>query len=190
MIVMGIDASLTSTGVVVLDGDNILLSRAIVTKPGDYQSTIIRLCKIRQEVVSCINKHKPGRICIEGFSYGSKGMAVMQIGMLGGLLREALEYARLVSGVEWSEVPPTTLKKYVTGKGNSAKDEMRLWAYKKWAVDFPTHDQVDAYALARYAQMPPQQPTMPIQGKQTGSEGKSKGKGIKRLKTGNMEGMA
>lgn len=174
MIVMGIDPSLTSTGIVVLDGDKILLSRAIVTKPGDYQRDILRLMAIRDEIVDILYRSRPDRVAIEGFSMGSKGRAVCQIGMLGGLIRELLE-SWSDRGYTWHEVPPTTLKKFVTGKGNAAKDEMRLWCYKKWAVEFQSHDEVDAYSLARYAQMPLLEPTMPIKGKQTTSEGKTKG---------------
>ena len=46
-------------------------------------------------------------------------------------------------------VPPTVLKKFVTGKGNSKKDEMRLGAYKRWAFEDKSDDVVDAYCLAQ-----------------------------------------
>ena len=48
-------------------------------------------------------------------------------------------------------IPPMTLKKYATGKGNSKKQEMLLQMYKRWGVEFNDDNAADAYALARLA---------------------------------------
>lgn len=48
-------------------------------------------------------------------------------------------------------IPPSTLKKYATGKGNSKKQEMLLQMYKRWGVEFTDDNAADAYALARLA---------------------------------------
>ena len=50
-------------------------------------------------------------------------------------------------------VPPSTLKKFVTGSGVAPKNKMMLGVYKKWGVEFETDDEADAYALARAADM-------------------------------------
>jgi hypothetical protein len=47
-------------------------------------------------------------------------------------------------------VPPTSLKKYVAGKGTGiSKSQMLLAVYKKWGVDFTDDNAADSYGLAR-----------------------------------------
>jgi crossover junction endodeoxyribonuclease RuvC len=49
------------------------------------------------------------------------------------------------------KIPPMTLKKYASGKGNSKKQEMLLQIYKRWGIEFNDDNAADAYALARMA---------------------------------------
>jgi Holliday junction resolvasome RuvABC endonuclease subunit len=49
------------------------------------------------------------------------------------------------------QIPPMTLKKYATGKGNAKKQEMLLQIYKRWGVEFNDDNAADAYSLARLA---------------------------------------
>lgn len=46
-------------------------------------------------------------------------------------------------------VPPMTLKKYASGKGNAKKQEMLLQMYKRWGIEFNDDNAADSYALAR-----------------------------------------
>lgn len=47
-------------------------------------------------------------------------------------------------------IAPSTLKKFVTGAGNSkGKNVMLLATYKKWGVEFSNDNLCDAYGLAR-----------------------------------------
>jgi Holliday junction resolvasome RuvABC endonuclease subunit len=48
-------------------------------------------------------------------------------------------------------IPPMTLKKYASGKGNAKKQEMLLMIFKRWGVEFLDDNAADAYALARLA---------------------------------------
>jgi crossover junction endodeoxyribonuclease RuvC len=47
------------------------------------------------------------------------------------------------------QVPPMTLKKFASGKGNSKKQEMLLQMYKRWGIEFNDDNAADSYALAR-----------------------------------------
>lgn len=47
-------------------------------------------------------------------------------------------------------VPPSALKKYVTGKGNAKKTMMPLEVYKRFGLEAKDDDQADAIALAHY----------------------------------------
>lgn len=49
------------------------------------------------------------------------------------------------------QVPPMTLKKYATGKGNAKKQEMLMQIYKRWNIEFNDDNAADSYALARLA---------------------------------------
>ena len=53
-------------------------------------------------------------------------------------------------GIDFNEVPPRTLKKFVTGKGNSQKDQMRLAVYKTWQFENDELDVIDAFGLAQF----------------------------------------
>jgi len=89
----------------------------------------------------------PGAAALEGYSFGSKngrGAA----GELGGVVRLAAHDA----GVRLLVVPPTVLKKYVTGKGTGDKAVMLLHVYKRWGFETDDHNVADAYALARFAE--------------------------------------
>jgi mannitol/fructose-specific phosphotransferase system IIA component (Ntr-type) len=49
-------------------------------------------------------------------------------------------------------IPPTTLKKYITGKGTGVqKNQILLNVYKKWGVEFNDDNAADSYALAMLA---------------------------------------
>jgi hypothetical protein len=48
-------------------------------------------------------------------------------------------------------VPPMTLKKFISGKGNAKKDEIMLQIYKRYGVEINENNAADAYGLARIA---------------------------------------
>ena len=83
-------------------------------------------------------------VAMEGYAFGSQ-MANMR-GELGGMVKLTL----LDFGIYPLIVPPTNLKKYVTGKGNGiSKSQMLLQVYKKWDAEFTDDNAADSYALAR-----------------------------------------
>lgn len=85
-------------------------------------------------------------VAIEGYAFGSQ-MANM-LGELGGVVKLALKG----HGVYPLIIPPTTLKKYVTGKGTGIqKNQMLLHVYKKWGAEFTDDNACDSFALARLA---------------------------------------
>jgi len=75
---------------------------------------------------------KQCHVFLEGYSMGSKGR-VFNIAENAGILK----YRLWLFGVECTEIPPTVLKKYATGKGNA----------NKWN---PSSDLIDAYWLCKY----------------------------------------
>lgn len=137
---IGIDPS-TKTGIVVL-GDKDGWSN-------EYQSKVkedpMRFMDIADKIINQLKKGDV--ICIEGFSYGSKGKGVSTQYGIGWLIRAEL----IRNGYTYYEVSPSAVKKFATGKGNTKKDEMVLPIYKKWGFEHSSDNVRDAYVLAQIA---------------------------------------
>ena len=154
MLIIGIDPSLTSTGIVVLRDGKVEL--AVTTKNKPELGTIDRVRLIYERIV-CVAEsltdgekwQAPDLIVIEGFSYGSKGRSVFDIAYLGWRIREELEWLKEQDNIPWLEVPPSQLKKFATGQGNANKEIILQQVYKRWGVEFSDNNQADAYVLAQ-----------------------------------------
>jgi len=104
---------------------------------------IERLRDIQAHMLEIIVNYTILDVAMEGYAFGSQ-MANM-LGELGGMVKLTL----LDFGIYPLIVPPTNLKKYVTGKGNGiSKSQMMLFVYKKWGVDLADDNAADSYALA------------------------------------------
>jgi crossover junction endodeoxyribonuclease RuvC len=137
MIIVGLDLSLTATGLVASDSPTPKLIKLIKTKMKGED----RLDFIDQSVMGyCMDADV---VVMEGYSFGARGNAVFQIGELGGVIRLSLRRAK----IPFALVPPSNLKKYATGKGNVGKDEVIAAAIRRFG--FPGHDnnEADAHIL-------------------------------------------
>ncbi len=134
---------MTGTGVVRLEEGGHYRSQLIKTKAvKDTVAEVKRLQHIRDE----IKLDGIDLALIEGFSYATRNTtSLIQLGALNYLVRERL----VLTGVDFVIVAPTTLKKFVTGKGNAPKDLMLLETYKRYKVDITNDNIADAYGLAR-----------------------------------------
>lgn len=151
---IGIDPSLTRTAVCVLrlgHLSNQFTHETFIfgSKPASsLLGRISRYNELISQVWFEVCQAKPSVIAIEGYSYASQGRGHLDLVEYGGLLRAELCCA---SDCLVFEVPPTSLKKFVLGKGVGDKTLMALGVFKRWGVEFPTNDETDAYALARVA---------------------------------------
>jgi|TARA_B100000809_G_scaffold246038_1_gene273588 Holliday junction resolvasome RuvABC endonuclease subunit len=92
------------------------------------------------------------KVVLEDYSYGSTGR-VFNIAENVGILKFKLKQ----NGFRYETVPPTVIKKYATGKGNSNKEVM-LDAWKAEPNNFelvqekgnPATDIIDSYYLCKY----------------------------------------
>lgn len=131
--VVGIDVSLTHTGIAHLDGTT------SVVRPGS--TGMQRIAHIRSEVMDAVTQGHTELVVIEGYSYGSKGRAIVSLGELGGVLR--FELWR--TGTPFVEVPPATVKKFATGSGNANKFEVIAAAHTR--LGYTRFDDNEADAL-------------------------------------------
>ena len=99
---------------------------------------------------------------IEDYSMGSKGK-VFHIAEN----TEVLQYNLWLKKIQYKKIPPTALKKWVTGKGNATKEVMYQQFLKEEKIDIfdllgmtmpktgkidsPISDIVDSFFLCRYA---------------------------------------
>jgi len=135
--VMGLDPSLTATGVALPNGETRIIVPGKCCKRG-----MPRLRRIRDAVMALVKEHDVNLVMIEGYSYGSRYSHAHSLGELGGVLRLAIfEHP----GVEYIDVPPSSLKKYATGKGNANKELVLVNAIKR--LDYKGHDNNEADAL-------------------------------------------
>lgn len=138
---VGIDPS-TKTGLVILNDDKVETEIEITTNTSDEP---LRFMNIASHVMKHLKDDDV--ICIEGFSFGSKGKGVSTQYGIGWLIRAEL----IKSGYSYYEVSPGALKKFATGKGTTKKDEMVLPIYKRWGYEGATDNIRDAFVLAQIA---------------------------------------
>lgn len=143
MKIIGIDPSLSATGIVVLDENGSLLD-AHAIKPKKLRG-MPRLKLIRNHIKELIVREDPELILIEGYSFGSRGRSIFNLGELGGVLRLLFEDLEL----QYIDVPPTVLKKWVTGKGNADKEMMLASIEAKYGIKFDDDNIGDAFGLAK-----------------------------------------
>lgn len=136
---VGIDQSYSGFAITILRDNNQWTTVYKSDKHG-----IERLRDIQAHIMDVLVQFEVVDVAMEGYAFGSQ-MANM-LGELGGMVKLTL----LDFGIYPLIVPPTSLKKYVTGKGNGVpKSQMLLYVYKKWGVEFTDDNAADSYSLAR-----------------------------------------
>ena len=137
MNILGLDPSLTSTGI--CTGDDC----CIAYHPCDEETA--RLANIRNYVLGVCLEESIKCVIMEGYSYGSRTRA-HALGELGGVLKVAFDEA----WIPFVIVPPTSRAKFATGRGNAGKAEVisavsfrtkRSWSGKG------VEDRIDAWVL-------------------------------------------
>lgn len=137
MSVLALDLSLTATGWAIS-----LEEHGVETAPGELRG-VERLTDWRLWVARLYATHLPvDLVALEGYAYGRPQQATA-IGELGGVIRHFFYN----QGRPMVVIPPSTLKKYATGKGNATKPDMRMELYKRSGLDVTDDNEVDALWL-------------------------------------------
>lgn len=147
MNVIGVDPSLRGTGIAHFDGE-------LSTVKTDAKRKDQRLSDIYAEVQEAAEHafhtgfptrgkapHRPAVAVIEDLPKQAMGAGIT--GMVQGVVRLAL----IFSEVPYIKIPPATLKKFATGKGNADKAAMREAWLAYTGIDNPDDNQVDAAFL-------------------------------------------
>jgi len=140
--VLGLDVS-THMGMVLLTKESLIYEMEY-SAPKNVKG-IKRIQSFLDHTYATLVKHSPDLVAIEGYGFSNKHTIVTLV-ELGTAVRLACHHAM----VPYIEVPPTSLKKFVTGKGNAKKDQMMLQVFKKWDYEAGTDNLADGYALAQF----------------------------------------
>lgn len=143
--VMGLDPSLTSTGVVVLNNLGEVQHRDVFkTKKGVVGWP--RLFGQMDRLAKLLTDYSPELVVIEGYAYGQTNN-LADLVTIGTLLR----WSCLQLHTPYLDAAPTQLKKFATGKGNATKDMMILNVFKRYAFEAVDNNEADAYVAADLA---------------------------------------
>jgi len=137
---IGIDRSLTATGISVIKNGKILESGVIKSK--HYGP--LRLIDISNQLITKIMKYENPVVCMEAYALGAArgknpGRA-FDLGEIGGVLKSDFTKHKIY----YLEIDPGNLKKYVTGKGNTNKALMPMFVNKKFGFESKSGDEADA----------------------------------------------
>lgn len=143
---MGLDISATGTGVVVIDGDagrkpKLVVEYEISTKK---LTGMARISEIASKIIATMTDHAPSKIVVEDYAVGKfAGSAIVSI-EVGAIVRYFMAQYEQKIGL----VSPTALKKFVSGKGTSKKEQMMMHILQRWGHASLTNNTADAYGLA------------------------------------------
>lgn len=129
MIVLGIDQSYNSSGIVVLKDDVILHSECY--KSDKSKDRFGQAYEIALHIANVLDTFKPDLVAIEGLAFGMKGNVTRD---LGGLQFIIVAHLQEVKGHPVKIIAPLTVKKVATGNGRAKKNEM-IESLPQYALD-------------------------------------------------------
>lgn len=131
--VVGVDLSLTATGLARADGTT------CVIRP--KTRGLVRVAQISAVVLDTVDHGD--LVVIEGYSYNSRGSSIVDLAELGGVVRYLLNAGH----DSYLDIPPATLKRYSTGRGNADKAMVLKAAWQRLGYDGTDHNEADALWL-------------------------------------------
>jgi Holliday junction resolvasome RuvABC endonuclease subunit len=162
--VMGIDPSLRSTGLCVMTTEAFnyrivesgILSTVKKKNTSSHKETasekltarLPNLFQIKRFMNNQFQTHTPEVVVIEGYSYGSKVALPLQ-GEVTASIVLATEDLKTVPLL--IVVPPTSVKKFITGKGSGKKELVLKEVYRRFGFDTDNNNIADAFVLCLIA---------------------------------------
>ena len=142
---VGIDPSLTGTGLILLAEDATII---IANKFSTPAMGVERLYHLENKLLEFLDSYKDIKlVCIEGGAYRETGR-IFDLGEWSGVLKLNL-YKK---GIPVIPAAPLQLKKFVSGVGiNQGKEVIILDVFKNFKEEIRDADIADAYVLARMA---------------------------------------
>lgn len=150
MIVAGIDpgSRRTGFGFIAVEGNRVrCLEYGVVTAIRKRSDTFPRrLQRIYDQLKTCLNRHSPQAVAVEGVFHAVNARTALQLGQARGVA----VLAAVESGAELFEYSSLQVKKAVVGYGRAEKSQVQLMVRRLLnlkRVPEP-HDAADALAIA------------------------------------------
>lgn len=152
--VVGVDISLTGPAVCVASGaphskarvDSGITVESAVFRAGKELRGPERLSVVARAITDWLHSRGvlyPGVVFVqEGYAFSRQ--QAHSLGEIGGCVRRVIWEA----GCNLIVPPPSTLKKFITGKGSGDKSVIIKHVYKHWGFDVDNDDQCDAFCCA------------------------------------------
>ncbi|WP_157648356.1 crossover junction endodeoxyribonuclease RuvC [Burkholderia ubonensis] len=106
---------------------------------------IERVAKLQNAVGHVLDEFEPEVAFVEAYGLSNR-FTLVEMVEVGTVVRLELKHR----GIPWFNVPPTTLKQWVAGKGNAKKPDMKRAVEEKWGFTSSSDDVVDAVGLNRF----------------------------------------
>lgn len=147
MRVLGIDTSLRSTGLGVVEatGNSLrLVHQQTVAIPSGRPLSEC-LCRLHEQVGAVLAEHHPDAAAVEGVFFCKNVKTAVILGEARGVV-----IARCaVAGVPVHEYPPRRVKQALVGHGDAGKDQVARMVMRLLGLsDHPQEDAADALAIA------------------------------------------
>jgi Holliday junction resolvasome RuvABC endonuclease subunit len=171
--VVGLDLSLTATGVAVaqknlspvrlvsvmslsgLHADRTdypglhMRLGAVKTSPRNFVNTFERINKIIREIEVFVNvcsaeEQEPDLWVLEDYFVGPHARAAIELTELGAVVRNWL----FTTGRSFITIYPSQLKKFIIGKGTGDKGLVMMNVFKRWGVEVQENNSADAAVAA------------------------------------------
>lgn len=145
--ILGIDTSLRSTGVGIIEvkGSDLraIAYGRIRNKPKDSHS--LCLANIFNSLTELIEEHAPDSAAIEGAFFAKNAKTAMVLGQARGVAIAACS----IKGLELSEYSPRSVKSAIVGTGTAQKDQVAKMVMRLLNLaEQPQEDAADALAIA------------------------------------------
>jgi Holliday junction resolvasome RuvABC endonuclease subunit len=147
VISLGVDASKKATGLVVLEATGTKVPALLLEESVSFANLdgVAKYRAITTRIIEVIDQHKPNRIVLEGYSLNMKhATSVIPLVELGGMIR----FMFVLDGHRWLDPRAGELKKFVTGKGGTPKDQMMMYVLHRWGHVSKSNDTADGYGLS------------------------------------------
>ncbi len=145
--VLGVDTSLRSTGVAVVEAQGSAVSAAYFGTIKNPQKRLHSRCleHLLTEITAVIEREKPDVAAVEGIFHFKNSKTAVILGQARGVVLAACAAA----GLSVYEYPPTRVKQAITGTGTATKDQVaRMVMRMTGLTEQPQEDASDALGIA------------------------------------------
>lgn len=145
---LGLDFSLTSTGLVLLDDKGNLVRHEALTSASKDGTTAERIATMTGSIQEILSTTKPKVIAVESINVGTHVNSLLQLARVSGAV-----YQVILDNVK---PPPymlfcnvSSLKTAATGDVKATKSHMLLEVFARWGERMDTDDEADAFVAAK-----------------------------------------